>query len=117
MFENLSNRLEAVSHRAALGASVKMLGGTLSVAQSAAYSPSYLYQLFPTHSSPDLVESIPANPEYQIEEIESYSYMTNAALTFGSARGTRFSATAGRNRRSSIAPPSPDASMASEAAP
>ena len=92
------DRLDAVSHRLALGAGIKVPDGTLRLEQTAAYSPSYLYQLFPTISSPELGESIPANPEYQIEDTESYSYTTDAALMLGSARGTLVTASGGFDR-------------------
>lgn len=83
------DRLDALSHSAGLGASVRLpKQGSLRVDQAAAYSPSYLYQLFPT-PSPALGASIPPNPDYQIDQTESYSYATKIALAFGSARGTR----------------------------
>ena len=93
------DRVEAVSHSAALGASVKLPKGSWRLEQSASYSPSYLYQLFPaTSSEPELGESVPATPEYRIEDTESYSYNTTTALTFGSERGALVKATGGFNR-------------------
>jgi hypothetical protein len=92
------DRLDAVSHTAALGASVRLPHGTLRLDQVAAYARTYLYQLFPTDSSPELSGSIPANPEYQIEETDSYWYSTKAALAFGSARGTQVTASGGLSR-------------------
>jgi len=84
------NRLDALSHTAGLGANVTLpKKGSLQIDQSVAYSPSYLYQLFPVDSSPDLGESIPANPDYQIAQTESYSYNSRLAVSFGSAKGTR----------------------------
>jgi hypothetical protein len=70
---------------------------TLRIDQSAAYSPSYLYQLFPGEDL-SLGEAIPANPEYQILATDSYSYRTQAALSFGSARGTQVTTSGGFNR-------------------
>jgi hypothetical protein len=83
------DRLDALSHTVGLGANVTLpKSGRLQVDQSAAYSPAYLYQLFPVDDSLVLGESIPANPDYQIVDNESYSYNTRLALSFGSARGT-----------------------------
>ncbi len=83
------DRLDALSHSAGLGASLRLpKQGSLRVEQAAAYSPSYLYQLFPM-PSPALGASIPPNPDYQIAQTESYSYITKLALVFGSARGTQ----------------------------
>src|SRR5206468_10649286 len=39
-------------------------------------------------------DSIPANPDYRIDQIASYSYGTNMALAFGSPHGTRVTTTA-----------------------
>ena len=83
------DRIDALGHSAGLGASVTLpKGGNLRIDQGAAYSPSYLYQLFPVDNSA-LGEPIPANPDYQIAQTDSYSYNTRLALSFGSARGTR----------------------------
>jgi hypothetical protein len=85
----------AVSHSAELGATVRLpKQGNLQISQTAAYSPSYLYQLFPTAALPAAEESIPANPDYRIDQIASYSYGTNMALAFGSPHGTRVTTTA-----------------------
>src|SRR5437899_3337626 len=85
----------AVSHSAGLGATVRLpKQGSLQISQTAAYSPSYLYQLFPTTALPAAEESIPANPDYRIDQIASYSYGTNMALAFGSPHGTRVTTTA-----------------------
>ena len=92
------DRLDPVSHAAAVGARVKVLKGSLSFDQSAAYSPSYFYQLFPATTVPEFGESLPANPEFKLEETDSYWYTTDMALRFGSARGTQMTATGGFNR-------------------
>ena len=92
------DRLDPVSHAAALGARVKVLNGSLRLDQTAAYSPSYFYQLFPATTAPEFGESISASPEFKLEETESYSYTTDMALMFGSARGTQITASGGLNR-------------------
>lgn len=85
------DRFDALGHTVGVGANIRLPNSSVQLNQSAAYSPSYLYQLFPTDSSSILGESIPINPEYQIIDTESFSYATTARLAFGSARGTLFS--------------------------
>jgi hypothetical protein len=81
-----------------LGASVRLpKQGSFQIAQSAAYSPSYWYQLFPTGEIPELGDSIPADPDYRIAQTDSYSYGTRMAVAFGSARRTRVTTTAEYN--------------------
>ena len=86
------DRFDALGHNLGVGANIRLPNGSVQLNQSAAYSPSYLYQLFPTDSSPILGESIPINPEYQIVDTESFVYSTTARLSFGSVRGTQFTA-------------------------
>ena len=84
------DRLEAITHTVGIGARTKLSkGGALQVDQAAAYSPSYLYQLFPVDTSDILGGAIPANPDYQIAETDSYLYTTRVELSFGSASGTQ----------------------------
>jgi hypothetical protein len=52
------------------------------------YSPSYLYELFPTAAVSDF------HPEYQIAQLKSYAQDTRVTLGAGSARATRFTASA-----------------------
>lgn len=83
-----------VSHSASIGASVRLpKRGSLQFSQSVAYSPAYLYQLFPTAAVPVAKETIPANPDYRVTANDSYSYQTNAALAFGSERRFRVTTT------------------------
>ena len=84
--------IEAVSHTAGLGVNVRLPGtASFQVDQSAAYSPSYLFQLFPGSAMPALGEAIPAAPDYRTVQTESYSYHTSMTLAAGSARGTSLS--------------------------
>lgn len=83
------DRFDALSHTVGVGANLKLpKGGNFQIDQAAAYSPSYLYQLFPVDDSPGLGESIPANPDYQIAQTDSYSYNTRLELSYGNARET-----------------------------
>ena len=68
--------------------------GSLEITQAATYSPSYLYQLFPSAAPLAPGEAVPVNPEYRIGQTESYSYNTRMTLGFGSPRGTRLTTTA-----------------------
>jgi hypothetical protein len=89
------DRIAPGSQSAQLGAGVRLpKQGSLRMSQAAAYSPSYLYQLFPTRVHVTPGDAIPVNPEYRINETESYSHHTRMSLTFGSPRGTRLEATA-----------------------
>jgi hypothetical protein len=89
------DEVDAVSHSASLGASVRLpKQGSLQFSQSIAYSPAYLYALFPTAAVPVPEETIPANPDYRVTANDSYSYHTIAALGFGSERSFRFTTTA-----------------------
>ena len=92
------DRIDALGHSAGVGATVRLPNVTLRLDQAAAYSPSYLYQLFPTAGSPALGASIPAHPDYQIVDQPSYSYTTNTALTFGSPRATQLTVSGSFNR-------------------
>ena len=76
-----------ISHSAGLGATVRLpKRATLHINQTAAYSPSYLYQLFPTSPIAPPEEAIPVELDYQIEETESYFYGTRMSLAMGSTR-------------------------------
>ena len=89
------DRLDALSHGASLGLEVGLpSGGRFSIDEALAYSPAYLYQLFPQGEPPALGESIPLNPDYRIDQTDSYSSATRAALQFGSSRGTSFTTSA-----------------------
>ena len=89
------NRLDALSHGVGFGIGVGLpIGGRFEINEALAYSPSYLYQLFPQGEPPALGESIPLNPDYRIDEAGSYSSTTRAALRFGSSRETSFTTSA-----------------------
>ena len=86
------DRISAVSHSAALGATVQLpKSASLQVNQTAAYSPSYFFQLFPAVAPIDLGEAVSPAQDYRVDEERSYSYATRAAVTAGSSRGSRVS--------------------------
>ena len=59
--------------------------------QTAAYSPSYLFGLFPTTAEPLPGDPIPAGPDYSTNNVESYAYGTVARLSHGFGRRTMVS--------------------------
>jgi hypothetical protein len=90
--------LKSISHN--LGAGVSMQPGrktTILVNQTAAYSPSYLYGLFPT--SPETVpgQPMPDAPNYSVNNLESFSYGTTSSVSFSLSR--RATASFGGNYR------------------
>lgn len=78
------------THAAGVGVSVPFAQrSTFSANQSVAYSPPYLYGLFPsvTAESPGSVGSIGAvGADYLVNDTESYDYETTAAVTHGFTR-------------------------------
>ena len=89
------DRIGTGSQSGQLGAGFRLPNqGNLRITQAAAYSPSYLYELFPTGAPLAPGEAIPVNPEYGIDQNESYWSNTEMVLEFGSLRGTHFTTTA-----------------------
>jgi hypothetical protein len=93
------NEIAAVSQDLGLEAAFRLpKQSSLHIVQTAAYTPSYLYQLFPTAALPGPAESIPATPDYRINATPSYSSATKMALTLGSERETHVTTTAEYSR-------------------
>lgn len=91
------SRLATGSQGAQLGASVPLpKRGAFSITQGATYAPSYLYQLFPSDSAagPDQEAPVNPEPEYRIDQTESFSYRTRMSLAFGPRIGRRLTTTA-----------------------
>ncbi len=65
---------------------------TLLINQTAAYSPSYLYGLFPGDSTLEPGDDIPAAPDYSVQARDTYSYGTSASLTHNLTRRNRLTA-------------------------
>jgi hypothetical protein len=82
------------SYSGGLGMSAR-LGGrmTLYANQTVAYSPSYLYGLFPAVVPEAPGATVPVAPDYAISNSESYAYATRVTLTRGLTRRNRLSAT------------------------
>jgi hypothetical protein len=93
-YQELSD-ISSVSHNAAIGGRLELSRtATISLNQTASYSPSYLYQLFPGIAPPELGDAISSAPELRIDQTDSYSYNTTAEFGIGSARRNRFTASA-----------------------
>jgi hypothetical protein len=81
--------IKSISHN--LGAGVSMQAArktTILVNQTAAYSPSYLYGLFPTSPEVTPGQPMPDAPNYAVNNLESFSYGTTASVSFGLSRRT-----------------------------
>ena len=88
--------VRSVSASGGLGLSARLGGRTTLLAnQSVAYSPSYLYGLFPSEAVMNPGDAVPVAPDYAISDSESYSYGTTLTLTRGLTRRSRLSATGG----------------------
>jgi hypothetical protein len=86
--------VRVVSHTAGVGLSARLGGRTTLLAnQTAAYSPSYLYGLFPSDAVSTPGHTVPAAPDYAIGDSESYFYGTTLTLTHGLTVRNRLSAT------------------------
>jgi hypothetical protein len=87
------DQVKTLSHSAGVGLSARLpQRTTLLMSQTAAYSPSFLYQLFPTITGGSPADAIPTAPDYDLAEWTSYSYATRMSLTRGSDRGSRVTA-------------------------
>jgi hypothetical protein len=93
------DEIKTASHNAGLGLSARLPGQTtLFVNQTAAYSPSYFYHLFPAVTAPSPGDAIDMAPDYAVDGFESYAYGTTLTVSRGSNRGSRVTATGDVNR-------------------
>ena len=85
--------VKSLSHTAGLGVSAQFAKRTTLFAnQTIAYSPSYLYGLFPTVSQPGPGEVPTPAPDYSTYDTESYSYGTTLSVGHGVTRRGQLSA-------------------------
>ena len=83
----------SVGHSAGLGMSARLPGrATLLMNQAAAYSPTYLYSLFPTGASIEPGDAATTTPDYSVSDFESYSYTTTMTLRHDLTRRNSVSA-------------------------
>lgn len=86
------DRVDAYRHNLSANAVFRLPARSrLDVSQTASYSPSYLYELLPGSSAATTGVVTPEMLEYRLDLQDSYSYRTNAGLTLGAERNTRFS--------------------------
>jgi hypothetical protein len=87
--------VDLISFSGGFGVSANFTERTrLFVNQSAAYSPSYLYGLFPTLDPPGPGDTPDAAPDYRVGEAPSYTYGTVATLSHRLSRRSTLSGTA-----------------------
>jgi hypothetical protein len=83
-------RFVALTHGAAIGAMVRLPAkSTLDVTQTADYSPSYYYRLFPSVAEPAVGAAAPSAPDYRVDESRSFANSTLATLSLGNPRASR----------------------------
>jgi len=94
-YYNDLQQVRSVAHSAGLGFSAGLARyTTLTLNQSAAYSPSFLYSLFPSAAEPGLGEGAPPAPDYASVDYESMSYSGNLRLARTTSHRGSVSATA-----------------------
>jgi hypothetical protein len=78
------DRVDPIGHSAGVGANIRLTRiANLQLDQSAAYSPSYLYNLIPSTTPPVLGDTIETAPDYHIVQDDSYSYRSGVTLAIG----------------------------------
>lgn len=98
-YYNRLNRLDVLGHTGALGANFWVADNvSLLAKQSAAYSPSYLFELFPATGQAEFGEPIPIAPDYRLLQTDSYTSRSQLELSAGSLRRARFTAAGAYDR-------------------
>jgi hypothetical protein len=86
--------LRTVSYSGGVGLSARLGARTTLLAnQTVAYSPSYLYGLFPGYGVRKPGDAVPTAADYAVDDSESFAYGTTVGLTHGLTRRSRVSAT------------------------
>jgi len=97
--DRFSGDISSVSHSATAGLTARLpWRTTLFANQTATYSPSYLYALFPRAAAIGPGEAPPAAPDSPASNFESYSYGTQMTLSHAFTRRSSVSAIAERNK-------------------
>ena len=90
------HELKSISHTAGAGVALDVARkATVFLNQTAAYSPSYLYSLFPGSIEMSPGDPAPDAPNYAVNDVESFSYGTTARFSYGLTQ--RMSASVGGN--------------------
>jgi hypothetical protein len=78
------DRVDALGQSAGIGADIRLTRlASLRIDQSAAYTPSYLYNLIPSSTPPALGDTIETAPNFQVVHDDSYSYRSAISLSIG----------------------------------
>jgi hypothetical protein len=94
-YYNDLKEVRSVSHHAAFGLSAPLPARMrLDVTQTAAYSPSYLYGLFPGTATGDVDGGPAVAPDYTVGDSSSINYRTSSGLSREVGREGRISGTA-----------------------
>jgi hypothetical protein len=97
-YDRALNRFATMGQSGGFGAVIQLPAkANVRVDQSIAYSPSYLYQLYPGQPLA-LGQAIPVAPDYQVVDTDSVSYRSNATFSMTVQRGTRITASAAYDR-------------------
>ena len=97
-YQRAFDRFDTMSQSAGFGAVIGLPArASVRVDQTVAYSPSYLYQLYPA-PAPALGEAIPVAPDYQVVETDSLIYRSNATFSMNVRHGTRVTASTAYER-------------------
>jgi hypothetical protein len=94
------DRVDPIGHSAGVGANIRLTRiANLQLDQSAAYSPSYLYNLIPSTTPPVLGDTIETAPDFHIVQDDSYSYRSGVTLAIGgTGRGPSVRVAGGHDR-------------------
>jgi hypothetical protein len=91
-YYNDLSETRSLSHTLGIGFNAQLSQKTsLLMNQSAAYSPSYLYGLFPGDETVEPGDEVPAAPEYAVQTRETYFYNAAIALSHSFTRRNRLS--------------------------
>jgi len=86
-------QVKPFSYSGGIGLSARLGGSTTLLAnQTAAYSPSYLYGLFPSTVADGPGDAIPTAPDYAASDFDSFTYRTTVGLTQGLTPRSRVAA-------------------------
>jgi hypothetical protein len=86
-------RVVALAHSVGVGSTLRLTrSSTLEFGQTADYSPSYLYRLFPLVAEQAVGEITPAAPDYRVDETRSVANSTRLTVRTGRSRGKQMSA-------------------------
>jgi hypothetical protein len=94
-YYNELSKTRSLSHTVGLGFTARLSEKTsFLINQGAAFSPSYLYGLFPSESAVNPGDHIPSAPDYSASTRDTYTYDSSLTMMHNLTRRNRISATA-----------------------